>query len=340
MMYTVATHLVETLSDLSFSDFLHKHFFDPLGMNSTNLDPSRARAKGLGDRISPGYLWDDDAKNYTAFPFPDCPEAQGAGGIVTSANDYIKYITAIMNQEPPFKKTVYDGLIRTRSFEDADYTQLWALTSSYLYGAAWEIFFYHGYMVVSHTGSNPGARIAHFFVPSIKFGGVIMTNSAGGGTVRDILQSELIDAALKTPNDERPKWVTLLGDKAAAQNDGGDDGKALREQLCAGNNSLPEPQTRPLASYTGSYWNKGYHYVDVTIEDDKLHINGSDRSMAFQIQFEHVCNQTQYIAHLAPEQENGDTLIPAEFEFDGDQAVGLGLGLEDAIDDLIWFDKE
>ncbi|OWT43405.1 beta-lactamase family protein [Pochonia chlamydosporia 170] len=162
MMYTVATHLIETVASLSFADFLQRHFFNPLGMNSTNLQPARARAKGLGDRITPGYVWDDETKTYNRFKVPDAPEAQGAGSIITSVNDYVKYVKAIMNQEEPFTKDIYEGLIRSRSLFDPDYKQRTASTSSILYAAGWEVTFYRGFMIVGHGGSIAGAGTRHF----------------------------------------------------------------------------------------------------------------------------------------------------------------------------------
>lgn len=43
MMYTVATHLVEVVSKQPFSEFLEQRFFEPLSMNSSSLQPARAR---------------------------------------------------------------------------------------------------------------------------------------------------------------------------------------------------------------------------------------------------------------------------------------------------------
>lgn len=63
-MYTVATYLVERKSGISFVDFLRKYFFGPLEMNSISLQPEAARAKGLGDRITAGYIWDADLREY------------------------------------------------------------------------------------------------------------------------------------------------------------------------------------------------------------------------------------------------------------------------------------
>jgi CubicO group peptidase (beta-lactamase class C family) len=171
MMFTVATHLVEEKSGLSFSDFLQKHFFQPLGMDSTNLQPERARANGLGDRIATGHSWDEENKRYGGFQSPDCPESQGAGSIITSVNDYIKWVKAMMNQESPITTEVYKGLMKLRTFQNPDDERLRPFTSPTACGLGWEICYYRGYKVASHDGSIPGFGTCHFFLPDFRFGG-------------------------------------------------------------------------------------------------------------------------------------------------------------------------
>ncbi|KAH7020333.1 beta-lactamase/transpeptidase-like protein, partial [Ilyonectria destructans] len=88
MMYTVTTHLVESVSKLSFSDFLQNYMFQPLSMDSTNLQPERVRAKGLGGRIATGYFWDNAGED-REISWYDCPEPQGAAGIISSASGFV-----------------------------------------------------------------------------------------------------------------------------------------------------------------------------------------------------------------------------------------------------------
>lgn len=112
MMYTAATYLVEKETCVKFDDFLESRFFRPLGMGSSNLGVRRAQAKGLGDRLATGHVWKDEAKKFDEFGCWHCPEAQGAGSIMTSANDYIKWVKAMMNHEAPITTDIYEGLIK------------------------------------------------------------------------------------------------------------------------------------------------------------------------------------------------------------------------------------
>ncbi|KAJ5619711.1 hypothetical protein N7510_003695 [Penicillium lagena] len=341
MMYTVATYLVEKKTGLSFSDFLEHHFFQPLDMRSSSLQPERARSKGLGDRIATGYNWKEDIKEYgDGFQTPDCPEAQGAGSIITSVNDYIKWVKVVMDHQDPITDNVYKGLLKQRISQNPDAEDLRPLTSPTMYGAGWEIFYYRGHQVVSHDGLVQGFGSTHFFLPDFKFGGAIFGNSDAAGEIALILMRELIDEVLKVPHSERPDWTKIESDLYPENNDNNIDDKIakLRQKMCPGIQES-EPQKMPLCNYTGEYWNPGYHGMTVQIKDDKLFINAADRSFGFTVRFDHVCQQSKYIAHLSGVLDGGDEPLKAEFIFNNNRVVRMGLYLEDELEDLIWFDK-
>lgn len=334
MMYTVATYLVEKKSGLSFSDFLQDHFFRPLDMPSTNLQPALARAKGFGDRIATGYFWEEDVKKYKGFQSPDCPEGQGAGSIITSVNDYIKWVKAMMNNEAPITNEVYKGLVKLRTIQNPNAEKLPPFSSPIMYGAGWEVFFYRGYEVISHDGGIWGFGTCHFFLPHFKFGGAIFGNSEGGGTVAMILMRELIDEVLNVLEAERPDWNKIESEDS----DEGEIEEKLRQELCPGITE-PEPQKIPLSAYTGKYWNPGYHYLVVNIKDEKLFVDATDRSFGFTLMLDHVCEQTKYIAHLSDFLEGGDEPLKAEFKLVEGKAVKLGVHFETDLKEFIWFDK-
>lgn len=337
LMYTVATHLVEQTSGLSFSDFLHEHFFQPLGMESTNLQPERARAKGLRDRIVTGYFWDKDAGKYRGFQLPDTPEAQGAGSIITSVNDYVKWVKAMMNQEGPITQDVYQGLIKSRTLQNPDYEKLLPYTSPVLYAAGWEVYHYRGHMVVSHDGGIPGIGTRHFFLPEAKFGAAIFGNAGGASEVAAILAQELIDEVLKVPEDERIDWNKIEMEGSSDDKDKEKEEKD-RQKLCPGIKES-EPQKTPLSAYAGEYWNSGYHGMTVQVKDEQLYIDAMDRSLGFTLTFDHVCEQTKYIVHLSDKFEGGDERFRGEFRFENGRAVRMGLHLEGDLEEYIWFDR-
>ena len=121
MMYTVAVHLVQQKTGLSFADFLSANFFQPLAMSSSSLQPSRARARdGFEARMAMGYTWVRASQRQAPVPMVECPEADGAGSIITSVNDYIKWVRALLHRTSPVTEAVYSGLVRARTIVNPD----------------------------------------------------------------------------------------------------------------------------------------------------------------------------------------------------------------------------
>ncbi|KAF2176825.1 beta-lactamase/transpeptidase-like protein [Zopfia rhizophila CBS 207.26] len=361
MMYTVATYLVEVKSKQSFSDFLQKHFFRPLDMQSTSLQPESARAKGFGDRIATGYCWKKNSATYHGFQSPDCPESQGAGSIITSVNDFIKWVKALMNCQGPISDKVYQDLVRMRTIINPNTRWLKPHTSPAVYAAGVEIYYYRGHMIIGHNGVTSGFGSRFFFLPNFKFGAVLMGNSTGASTVATILARELIDEVLKVPEAERSyrnktkkmhssvKGNVVASPKDQAKDEGRDQSKNKSNDKSKDKENMPQirksrsknshPQEIPLNAYIGKYRHPGYHTLTVQVRGDKLFIDATDRSMGFTLTFHHVSEQTKYSAHLSDLLEGGDDPVPAEFIFEDGRAGKLGLQLESALKEMIWFDR-
>ncbi|KAK3673892.1 hypothetical protein LTR78_006094 [Recurvomyces mirabilis] len=141
LMFTVATHLVETLTTKSFAEILLGWFSKPLGMTASYLQPQAAIDAGLEDRMAIPYKYDDDNDMYKPIPWLESPEAQGAGSIYTSANDYAKYIKAIMKREDTFTEDIVKGLTKPRTFEDDEVEddKRSPMTSWTAYAAGWDV---------------------------------------------------------------------------------------------------------------------------------------------------------------------------------------------------------
>ncbi|KAI1102504.1 beta-lactamase family protein [Jackrogersella minutella] len=204
MMFTVAAHLVEVKTQQSFTEFLEEHFFQPLGMDSTSLQPSSARAKGLGGRMARGYEWFKEDSAYRNFPPPDAPESQGAGFIVTSVNDYIKWVKALLRREGPVSETLYQGLVRLRSFQNPDGKRLRKFESPLMYAAGLDVSWYRGYTVIGHGGYIGGFGSHFFFLPEMNFGIVAMGNAGNANPVSNSVCRLLINAVLNVSKMDRP----------------------------------------------------------------------------------------------------------------------------------------
>lgn len=396
-MYTVATHLVEETSKQSFSDFLEERIFAPLDMNSTALQPARAQSKGWGNRMAKGYIWEKNS--WRGFEPENCPEAQGAGSVISSANDLIKWVKALLYHEGPVNDRVYQGLTKMRSIVNPSAKNLKPHTTPANYTAGMEINFYRGNMVVGHDGNIPGFASRFLFMPDLKFGAVVLGNSAGAGGASTTIMRALMDEILGVPVEDRPshnnnkrkengskknlpihpkvqhedskerqlkdqqpgqpkeqssdaqvEWKPAPQDQPS--NNGQDKNHAKKEknkgpekqkkqtQKPKKREKSPPPQETSLDAYTGRYWNTGYRSMTVESKDDQLSINATDRSMGFTMTFEHVKDQTEYIGHLKDDIELTDEPVDAEFVFEDGKAVKMGLDLEPAIKEKIWFTRQ
>ena len=331
-MFTVASYLVEQMSGMSFSDFLHKHVFTPLHLDSTNLLPSATIDAGLKDRMAKAYYWQENDQNFVPIRYEETPEAVGAGSIFTSAHDYIKYVKALMDQEGPISADVYQGLIKPRTIEDPepDPEEEEPFTSPMLYAAGLETFQYRGHKVVVHDGLIFGFASCHFFLPGFKFGGVILGNSSSAGSVVTTIFRELIDEVVATPESERPDWN-------ARQRSAEDRSK--KKQLEAASREEPQALDVPLNTYTGRYLNAGYHQLVVEERSEKLFIDARDRSFPSTFTFEHISDGTKFRATLIDDYEGEEENMDAEFQFENGKVSQMGLKLEPDLDDMIWFKR-
>lgn len=347
MMFTVATHLVEVKSQQPFSDFLQTRIFQPLNMLSTSLQPQQARDRGFEERLATGYSWLPEKSAYRGFQPLDCPEGQGAGSVITSANDLIKWVKALVNHEGPINDRVYQGLVRTRTFNNPDCKFLKKYTSPVAYAAGVGVYFYRGQQVVSHDGMVPGFASRILFLPEFKFGVVFLGNSIGVGAVAGVLTKELLDEVLQVSVEERPNRKP---GKNAARREEHKDRRASEPQVetpsqageLQGNDAWPGkplPEGIDLDVYTGKFENTGYHSMKVELRNGGLFIDAMDRSMAFTATFEHVSDGTKFIAHFRNPLYDEDDPFDAEFVLKDGKAVRLGLRLEMALKEKIWFDR-
>lgn len=356
LMYTAASYLVEQKSGLSFADFLHANFFQPLRMQSTYLQPSAARSNGLSHLLATGYLWNKKANKYTPMPCHDSPESQGAGRIISSANDYIRWVRALMNCNDPVTKSIYEGMIKKRisqsppgeSGDDEDENEHDHNRPSQVFaGAGVEILEYNGHVMVTHDGLDLGFGATHFFLPEQKFGAVIFGNSNNASNVARLIKYKLADWV--TAGNEK-LYSSLLDGVSSSESDEDEEEEEdeddftdieneMIDELCA-DGGVRSDQTLALSAYTGEYWHDGYKGIKVTQKQGRLFVDARDRSVRFTLEFMHICDQRKYIAYMV-EMSGQDVRDPlkAEFVFESEKAVQLGLTLEDAWDGYIWFKR-
>ena len=358
MMYTVASHLVEVRAGKPFSTFLHERFFEPLGMSSTYLQASSAIASGQSDRLALGHQFDEDTGIWDEFDAPDAPEAQGAGSIVTSTADYIKYVQAMLHNRHPISADSRKALIKPRIMTDTEDNDPDPFCSPELYCLGWGTYYYRGHQVIIHEGLIDGFGSSHFFLPAHDFGAVILGNADGAEQITWILARELIDAALNIPEADRPDWAALQAKKLEKDDsDTKDELEELRERIKSDQGS--EKSIPALDTFVGEYFHPGYGTFKVEVQGEDLYIDATDRGFPCTFTFEHVRTwqssdekgssiRSNMIAILVPTRGSPDEHLPAQFVFEAHgengesvQATRMAILLKDTLpdNDMIWFDR-
>lgn len=341
IMYTVASYLVEKLSDMTFAQFLQLNVFDVLGMDSSYVQPSAVFAAKQGHRLATRYVWDREVASYKMYAPVEQPEAQGAGSIQSTVIDYSKWVRAMMKRnEALFPGEVYKELVKPRIVADpeADEDSLEPFTSHELYALGWSIRSYRGHRIIEHDGGINGFGSLMLYIPQLNFGLVMLGNSDDTGRIAHPLSMELIDHVLGVASPERIDWMEREEQKAKEADEENDNLDKLRQEQCP---SGVQPLQMPLETFTGTYENAGYHKLIIDIQNDQLHVDGSERSEPLTIFFEHVCKNNKFIATIVDEAAES-TYMASEFRLSdaGDvEAVGIAFCPENERDPLIWFDK-
>ena len=79
--------------------------------------------------MAKGHIWEKENNTWRGFEPQNCPEGQGAGSVISSANDFIKWVKALLYRENPINNRVYEGLMRMRSIVNPNARRLKAHTT-------------------------------------------------------------------------------------------------------------------------------------------------------------------------------------------------------------------
>jgi CubicO group peptidase (beta-lactamase class C family) len=109
--YALAGRAVTNAAGRNYADYVGDAFLKPLGMASTGYDLAKAPA----GRLAVGYRWEDG--RWVEEPALG-PGAFGAmGGLMTSANDYARYIAWVLAAWPP-RDGAEDGILKRASVRE------------------------------------------------------------------------------------------------------------------------------------------------------------------------------------------------------------------------------
>ena len=355
LMFITVSHVIETLTGMWLGDFLRTRIWEPLGMSETYFSLSDAKKAVVDDGkvLARGYYWEEHVKRYLPELYWDSPAVSGAGGIISSVNDYARYLRTMMDEAPPISRAGYDALRTPRTIVSREVAPKTGPTT---YSLGWRQNWYRGESLMAHQGGLVGFGTQMAYMPWRKWGVAMMANTAETSNAAEkVLTYKLLDELLQTPVDERIDWIDIMDKNLAQYSEPPKDAKKrLFPDAPPPEKAIP-PSLAP-EEYTGSYAHPAYGNFSLTLVDvaDRgdsdgsnsswtLHASSDTANMPWCMDLEHVNIDFFLAITKSMKAENFTqvgTIAKAEFVLQANGKVKeVGVQLEPAISDMIWFEK-
>ncbi|WP_260984535.1 serine hydrolase [Paenibacillus xylanexedens] len=189
--FTLAEILVERVSGLSFTAYIHKHFTEPLKMEHTKTPQDVINPANMAGIYSPLYKGRLPQENYNII---------ANGGIYSTAKDLVKFSQIFTGE--------VEGILSEKSvkaMEQKEYQRgMWPeeSDSSISYGLGWDsvnLFPFSDYGIKSLTkgGDTLSYHSSLIVLPEHNMAAAV-TSSGGSSAIDQLIASELLLSALKT----------------------------------------------------------------------------------------------------------------------------------------------
>ena len=174
--YALLGNIVSQVSGISFQEYIQRHIFDPLGMDNTYWEYDSVPA----EKLAIGYRWEDD--QWKLEPMLHDGSYGAMGGLITSIEDFSKYVSFHLSAWPP-RSDDDNGPIKRHSLREMQtpqFSRLYpnrtyfngdpcATMSGYGYGLSVTTFC-NNLIQVGHGGALPGFGSNYQFFPEYGIG--------------------------------------------------------------------------------------------------------------------------------------------------------------------------
>lgn len=262
IMFLAAGEIVAKVSGTTWDDFIHAHFFEPLGMKTANTSIKKLDIKG-NVAIPHNEV---DGKN-VAIDYVDWDNIGPAGSINASVTDISKWIQLQLGKGTFDGKTYWSENRTWEMWENITPKPVgkWQrdnMPSRHFngYGLGWELMEYGGHKVISHGGGYDGMISKTVLVPDLNLGFVILTNNIN--SLPSCLTFDILDKYLNLKEDK--DWTGMFlqfkkDDEEAAKK------AAAEDEATRVNTSSP---SLALDAYCGTYRSEMYGDVVVQMASD------------------------------------------------------------------------
>lgn len=271
---SLAGEIVAAVSGQPYTDYVREHVLEPLGMESSYIDPVPADherlATGYGRRLPDG--------TRQISPYTDCRAITPAANLASTVNDLARFAMLQLRDGPASGSQILRGStlkeMKRIHWLQEDWQAGW--------GLGFYVWRYNGKTYAGHGGSLQGYRTDVQVCPADKTFAVVLTNADDGEPLS--VMAKIIDwvfpaiTAAVAPEPETPDtsgWQRYLG---KYRNTWGDCQIIIHEgQLLAITPSLPDPMAAritliPVSEHTFRMDSKngfGTHNELMTFELDE-----------------------------------------------------------------------
>jgi CubicO group peptidase (beta-lactamase class C family) len=266
IMYMVAGEFVASVSGMPWEEYIQKEFLTPLGMNRTLT--SIDQLSGVNDVSAPH----NDVKGENLpIEWSNWDNMGPAGSLISSANDMSRWLLLQLGE---------GSLDEKQYFSEKSQHEMWTIhTPKKLsgfhrsnfpskhfsgYGLGWDLFDYHGRMVVNHGGGYDGFISQSCLVPEEELGFIILTNN--NSYFAWSMMYQILDIYLN-PDGVGDFPSKMLEYKRADEKEKQEKEKAINEAR--------HKKTSPsldMEAYLGDYVDEKYGKVSISKKGDELYL--------------------------------------------------------------------
>lgn len=259
MGYMVIQHVIETLTGKPIEEAHREYIWGPLLMESTYQSLQAARESQK--QLCTGYIYDPLAKTVQEIAHVNDYPLIGGGGLISSIRDLTAYLHGVMHCTLPLGKEYQEKLLTPLSIDNIRTPQdHW---SHGLYCLGWYQKTYRGHRVISHTGGISGFNSELIYLPDMKWGMAVLSNSSQGFSAWQPLKLHLMDDVLGVPTAQRQHG---LEDELSDKLERSVDHLAIaRKTIYPHIPSPPLPPSLQLCRYAGTYIWPGGRTLELTL---------------------------------------------------------------------------
>lgn len=268
LLFLVAGKIIESVSGMSWEDFVTRRILQPVGMklssarvsdmkNRDNIAIPHAKVEGILKEVQP-FLNDN---------------INPAGGIISCAEDMARWMIVMLEEgkinedkrllsERNWREITTIATPRPITDPPQEISELKPNFSGYGLGIG--LRDYRGVKILQHTGGLPGFLSQVTMIPSIKLGVAILTNQESSEAYNSITYS-IVDYYLSAPPKD---WIASFLKYKERQ----EASVKEEEKKAAEKRDRASRPSLPLQNYAGLYRDDWYGDVEITWTGEKLRI--------------------------------------------------------------------